>query len=145
MSRSHLIPGIAVLALLAAGCSVQDTPTASSPGVGPSGVAPSGLASVAPSRGPEAQDPCTQLALTRLDGLLGEEPSAPPEAVVRANEVVAEFVERYDKVLVASGVDAARAALAADVGAACKIPAGEGNVVLIPVDPEPAPAVTPTG
>ena len=127
MSRSHLSFGIVVLGLLTAGCSVQDTPTAT----------PSGPASVAPSRGPEAQDPCTQLALTRLDGQLGEEPSAPPEAVVRANEVVAEFVERYDKVLVASGVDAARAALAADVGAACQIPAGEGNVVQIPVDPEP--------
>ena len=133
MSRSHLTSGVAVLVLLAAGCSVQDTPT------------PSGLASVAPSRGPEAQDPCTQLALTRLDGQLGEEPSAPPEAVVRANEVVAEFVERYDKVLVASGVDAARAALAADVGAACQIPAGEGNVVQIPVDPQPVPAASSTG
>ncbi|MBC7374763.1 MAG: hypothetical protein H7323_12310 [Frankiales bacterium] len=138
MSRFHLTFRVAVLGLLAAGCSVQDTPTAL-----PSGLTPSGLASVSPSRGPEAQDPCTQVALTRLDGQLGEEPSAPPTALVRANEVVAEFVERYDKVLVASGVDAARAALAADVGAACKIPAGEGNVVQIPVDP--APAASPTG
>lgn len=129
LPRLPLLAGL--LLVLACGCSVEDTPSAA-------------VASDPPvSRAPEAQDPCTQLALTRLDGQLGAEPSAGPEDTVRANEVVAEFVEAYDKVLVDSGIEAARAAVAADVAAACTIPAGQGNVVEIPVEEEPA--ASPTG
>lgn len=132
--RLPLLAGLALA--LVSGCSVEDTPSGPDTPGGPA-------AAASPSRGPEAQDPCTQLALTRLDGQLSGEPSAGPEDTVRANEVVAEFVEAYDKVLVESGVDAARAALADEVAAACQIPPGEGNVVQVPV--EQAPAASPTG
>lgn len=106
--------GLATAALATAGCSVQDVPTAGSTSPPP----------VAVSAVPEAQDPCTQVALTLLDGQMQGVPSADPATLVRANEVVAQFVARYDQVMVASGVPAARAALAPEVGAACQLPAG---------------------
>ena len=104
-----LVPAV----LVTAGCSVQDVPTAGS--VSPPPVVVSAV--------PEAQDPCTQVALTLLDGQLQGVPSADPASLVRANEVVAQFVVRYDQILVASGVPAARAALAPEVAAACQLPA----------------------
>lgn len=132
------LPLVALVLVLASGCSVDDTPApvAAAPSPPAAGGSPIPLAS--PSRGAEAQDPCTQLALTRLDGLLMGEPSAAPERSVRANEVVAEFVKQYEQVLVASGPDAARAAVAGKVGEACKLGAGEGNVVEVPVEQAPA-------
>lgn len=115
-----------------AGCSFQDPPT----------TAPLQAPSPAP---PEAQDPCTQVALSLLDGQLEALPSADPEAMVRANAVVAEFVDRYDAVLVASGVPAARAALAGEVAAACQRPAapaeGSGPPEPMPSDAVPPPAI----
>ena len=117
------LPSALVLVLLM-GCSLAQTPIA----------APAASASPAVV---EAQDPCTQLTLQRLDGQLLPEPSVAPEVSVRANEVVEELVSTYDVVLTASGTAAARASVAADVAAACLVPAGEGKVVQVPVDPQP--------
>lgn len=136
MSLLRLPVAACLLLVLGTACSVDDTPTGPV-AASPAASVPAGgtvLSPAPPSRGPEAQDACTQLALTRLDGLLAGEPSASPEDSVRANEVVAEFVEAYDEVLVAQGVDAARASVAKAVGEACKIPAGQGNVVQVPVE-----------
>ena len=124
-----LVPAV----LVTAGCSVQDVPTAGS--VSPSPVVVSAV--------PEAQDPCTQVALTLLDGQLQGVPSADPASLVRANEVVAQFVARYDRVMVASGVPAARAALAVEVAAACQLPAasqpGVAPPAAVELTPEPMP------
>lgn len=123
MTPSRLLTA-AGLAVLACSCSVEDSPPVAA-------TTPAAAVSAAP----EAQDPCTQLALSRLDGQLAEEPSAAPERSVRANEVVAQFVQRYDEVLVASGIAAARAEVAADVAAACQRPAGAS---VVPVEPGPS-------
>ncbi len=64
-------------------------------------------------------DPCTDVALTLLDGQLNGLPSAAPEVYDRANQVVAKLVQRYDAVLASSGVAAARAQLTPEVQAAC--------------------------
>ena len=90
------------------GCSVQQPPTA----------APSSVVLATPAPG-EAQDPCTQVALSLLDGQLEALPSADPAALTRANDVVAAFVARYDAVITSAGVPAARARFAPEVGAAC--------------------------
>lgn len=118
-------------ALAVAGCSVEPTPLAAP-------ATPTALA-------PEAQDPCTRLALQRLDGQLRQEPAVSPEVSSRADAVAAQLVTAYDAVLTRSGVQAARAAVAADVAAACAgsaaaPPAGSppaGSPAAVP--PAPAP------
>ncbi len=137
MSRSRLLPTsvLLVAALSVSGCGFQDTPTTATPPV---------VGSPAPAAG-EPQDACTQIALSTLDGLLNGMPSGTPQDTVQANDVVAEFVVRYDQVITASGVPAARAQYAQEVGAACAAraagpasvpPANEPPPVLeVPLDP----------
>ena len=64
-------------------------------------------------------DPCTDFALTVLDGQLNGLPSVSPEQSDKANVVVTAFVERYDAVIVADGVAAARERYTSEVAAAC--------------------------
>lgn len=63
--------------------------------------------------------PCTAVALTLLDGQLNGLPSASPEQTDKANKVVEQFVARYDEVIVASGVPAAREQYTSQVATAC--------------------------
>ena len=94
-------------ALLLTGCSFEEPPP-------PSTAPPAALPSPTP-----VGDPCTDVALTLLDGQLNGVPSADPETVVKANAVVEQFVARYDQVIVSSGVAAAREQFTAEVQAAC--------------------------
>jgi hypothetical protein len=67
----------------------------------------------------QIEDPCTNIAITLLDGQLNGLPTAPPEVFDKANAVVAQFVERYDAVIVSDGVEAARAEYVDEIAAAC--------------------------
>lgn len=117
--------------LLVAGCGFDSTP-------GAAPVTPlADVGSPVPAPG-EAQDGCTQLALTLLDGLLNGVPSTSPEQALRANEVVQQFVAQYDRVIVASGVPAARAQFAQQVAQACQQPATGAAA------PSPAPVFVPS-
>lgn len=90
------------------GCGFEDPPPAAAPSVAP---IPSDFTH---------PDPCTAYAVTTLDGLLNGLPSVSPETAVRANEIVQEFVARYDAVITEKGIEAARAEYADDIEAACK-------------------------
>jgi len=103
-----------LVVLVLSGCAFEEPPAPSSGGA--ASVAP--VATQAPSPVPVG-DPCTDLALTLLDGLLNGVPSADPETAVKANAVVEQFVARYDEVIVSSGVAAARAQFSGEVQAAC--------------------------
>jgi len=107
MRRACLL--LAVLAL--SGCGFEEPPAPSSGGAAP-------VVTQAPVPVPVG-DPCTDLALTLLDGQLNGVPSADPETAVKANAVVEQFVARYDEVIVSSGVAAARAQFGGEVQAAC--------------------------
>ena len=96
-----------LLALALTGCGFDEPPP------------PSSGVLTAPSPAP-VDDPCTDVALTLLDGQLNGLPSADPVTFDKANAVVAQFVERYDAVIASAGVPAARAQYAAEVEAACK-------------------------
>ena len=110
MRRACLL--LVVLAL--SGCAFEEPPAPSSGSAAP--VAP--VVTQAPVPAPVG-DPCTDLALTLLDGQLNGVPSADPETAVKANAVVEQFVARYDEVIVSSGVAAARAQFGGEVQAAC--------------------------
>ena len=96
-----------LVALALAGCGFEEPPP------------PASGVPAAPSP-PPVSDPCTDVALTLLDGQLNGLPSADPVTFDKANAVVAQFVERYDAVITSSGVPAARAQYTAEVEAACK-------------------------
>jgi len=113
MRRACLL--LVVLAL--SGCAFEEPPAPSSGSAAPvAPVAP--VVTQAPGPAPVG-DPCTDLALTLLDGQLNGVPSADPETAVKANAVVEQFVARYDQVIVSSGVEAARAQFSDEVQAAC--------------------------
>ena len=90
------------------GCSFEEPPAAGAPSVAP---IPSDFTH---------EDPCTAYAVTVLDGLLNGLPSVSPETAVRANEIVQEFVTRYDAIITEKGIEAARVEYADDIEAACK-------------------------
>ena len=92
-------------ALLLSACSFEEPPTTG------------GVVTAPPP--PPVSDPCTDVALTLLDGQLNGLPSADPATFDKANAVVAQFVTRYDAVIASSGVAAARAQYTAEVQAAC--------------------------
>lgn len=100
-----------LLSLALAGCSFEPPPT-------PAGATLPPAEQLPPSPVPVG-DPCTDVALTLLDGQLNGVPSADPETVVKANAVVEQFVARYDAVIVSKGVAAAREQFTAEVMAAC--------------------------
>ena len=97
-----------LLATVLTGCGFEEPPPAAAPSVAP---IPSDFTH---------PDPCTAYAVTTLDGLLNGLPSVSPETAVRANEIVQEFVARYDAVITEKGIEAARAEYADDIEAACK-------------------------
>lgn len=107
MRRARLL----LLILVLTGCGFEDPPA-------PAAAPTSSAEQPAPSPVPVG-DSCTDVALTLLDGQLNGVPSAGPETLVKANKVVEQFVQRYDQVIVASGVPAARAEFADEVQAAC--------------------------
>ena len=94
-------------ALALTGCGFEEPPAPAAP-----------VLTQAPVPSPVG-DPCTDVALTLLDGQLNGVPSADPETLVKANSVVEQFVARYDAVIVSAGVEAARTQYAAEVQAAC--------------------------
>jgi hypothetical protein len=63
--------------------------------------------------------PCTDYALTLLDGQLVGLPSVSPQVADRGNAVVKQFVQRYDEVIVSSGIPAARERFTPEIVAAC--------------------------
>lgn len=95
-------------AIVLTGCGFEDPPPAAAP-------------SVAPVPGDFThEDGCTAYAVTVLDGLLNGLPSVDPETAVRANGIVEDFVSRYDAVIAAEGIEAARAEYVDDIQAACQ-------------------------
>ena len=100
-------------ALLLTGCGFEEPPPpAPDPVAEPVISAPA----VAPA---QVDDPCTDVALTLLDGQLNGVPSADPAILQKAEKVVEQFVARYDAVIVSAGVEAARAQYTDEIRAAC--------------------------
>lgn len=108
----RLAPLLIVATLALAGCGFEDPPpSASQPAPNPS------LPAVPPATG--VDDPCTAFALSLLDGQLDGLPSASPEQAEKGAAVADEFQARYDEVIAASGVEAARERYAEQIAAAC--------------------------
>ena len=66
-----------------------------------------------------AADPCTEVALTLLDGQLNGLPSAEPSSFDKGARVADQFQQRYDAVIAGAGVEAARTTYAKQIQAAC--------------------------
>ncbi len=96
-------------ALALAGCGFEDPPQRADTVVSAPAVAPA-----------DVDDPCTAIVLSLLDGQLVPLPSADGATYDKAGAVADEFQQRYDEVIAASGVEAARAKYAADVQKACQ-------------------------
>lgn len=95
-------------ALALSGCAFEEPPT------------PVGAAVEAPAPSPPpVTDPCTDIALTLLDGQLNGLPSADPASFDKAGRVADAFQARYDAVIASSGVAAARTQYTEEVTAAC--------------------------
>jgi hypothetical protein len=94
--------------LVLTGCGFDDPPATEAESV---------VQTIAPA---QADDPCTAVALSLLDGLLLPLPSADPASGEKGGRVAEQFQVRYDEVIAASGVEAARAQYADDIEAACK-------------------------
>jgi hypothetical protein len=107
----RLVP-LLLAALVLTGCGFEEPPPSSSR----SAPNPS-LPAVPPATG--VTDPCTAFALSLLDGQLDVLPSASPEQAEKGAAVADEFQARYDEVIAASGVEAARERYAEEVAAAC--------------------------
>ncbi len=103
MRRAALL----LVTLLLTACGFEEPPAPSAGSVAP-----------APSP-PPVTDPCTDVALTLLDGQLNGLPSADPAAFDKAGRVADAFQARYDAVIASTGVAAARAQYTAEVQAAC--------------------------
>lgn len=104
MRRTALL--LAALALTA--CGFEEPPAP-----------PAAATVVTPAAPPPMTDPCTDVALTLLDGQLNGLPSADPVAFDKAGRVADAFQARYDAVIASKGVPAARAQYTAEVQAAC--------------------------
>lgn len=100
---------LAAAAAVLAGCGFEEPP--------PPSVA--GSSAPAPVSPPQVQDPCASYALTLLDGQLQGLPSVDPATSDRAGRVADEFQARYDEVIVASGIEAARAQYTDEITTAC--------------------------
>lgn len=100
-----------LLTVLLTGCGFDDPPAPARSAPDPSAPA------VAPA--PGVEDPCTAFALSLLDGQLDGLPSASPEQAEKGSAVADEFQLRYDEVITASGVEAARERYAEQIAAAC--------------------------
>lgn len=105
MRRTCLLLTAAVLA----GCGFEEPPA-------PVADAVVSNPAVAPA---QVDDPCTDVALTLLDGQLNGLPSADPVTFEKAERIVEQFVARYDAVIASAGVEAARAQYADEIQAAC--------------------------
>jgi hypothetical protein len=107
----RLVP-LLLAAIVLTGCGFEEPPSATSqPAPDPS------LPAVPPAAG--ITDPCTAFALSLLDGQLDVLPSATPEQAERGAAVANAFQARYDEVIAASGVEAARERYAEEIAAAC--------------------------
>lgn len=105
-----LLAAVAVAALAA--CSFEEPPTPA-------------VATPAPAVSPaEVTDPCADYALTLLDGQLNGLPEVDEPSRERAGRVADEFQVRYDEVITASGIEAARARYLEEITAACRREAG---------------------
>lgn len=67
----------------------------------------------------DIEDPCTARAVALLDGLLNPLPSADEQTAAKAGLVADEFQVRYDQVIAAQGIEAARAQYTDDIAGAC--------------------------
>jgi hypothetical protein len=106
------LASLLLTAIVLTGCGFEEPPPGTSqPAPNPS------LPAVPPAAG--VTDPCTAFALSLLDGQLEELPSASPEEAEKGANVADEFQARYDEVIAASGVEAARERYAGDIAAAC--------------------------
>lgn len=72
----------------------------------------------------QVQDPCTSYVLTLLDGQLNGLPTVDEPTRDRAGRVADEFQVRYDEVIAASGIAAARERYTGEITAACVREAG---------------------
>jgi hypothetical protein len=95
-------------ALVLTGCGFDEPP------------APDAVVS-APAVAPaEVDDPCTAVVLSLLDGQLVALPSADGATYDKAGKVADLFQQRYDAVIAATGVEAARAQYAGEISTACQ-------------------------
>lgn len=111
MRPTRFLLAAAALAALA-GCSFEEPPT-------PAAATPA--PAVAPA---EVQDPCAHYAITLLDGQLNGLPAVDEPTRERAGRVADEFQVRYDEVIAAAGVAAARTRYVEEITAACVREAG---------------------
>ena len=108
MRPIRLLLAAGALSVALTGCSFEEPPpveTAEAPAPVPSDA--------------DIDDPCTAYAVALLDGLLNPLPEVDEATRAKAVSVADQFQVRYDEVIAAQGVEAARAEYADDIGAAC--------------------------
>lgn len=98
----------AAVALALTGCAFEEPPPQGQP------AEPAPIPSDA-----DIDDPCTAYAVALLDGLLNPLPVVDDATKNKAIAVTGEFQVRYDEIIAAQGIEAARAEYTDDITAAC--------------------------
>jgi hypothetical protein len=109
MRPIRLLLAAVTVALVLTGCGFDEPPP------------PPGLAAE-PAPVPsdaDIDDPCAAYAVALLDGLLNPLPEVDEATMLKAIAVTEQFQTRYDEVIAAQGVEAARAEYTDDILAAC--------------------------